>query len=268
MKKLLFLIASTCAALFASAHAVVIDLSKAAIAVDGTADTADIVVEGGYTVRITTYVGAATVMGGGEPEDGGGAGTGEKDSSGQKVSSESTGPGEKTENPPNAADLNTGTATSGNLYGAVPQFSVGGSLTSGSDGIGVNSNGDEGSGLDGRVSQEALFFQIIDTATGDALDVEFTSITLSGSGSDVGVFAGSTVDDLDWVFNGGFDDDGLVDFAGGEVVASALMIAALGQGDSFFVQSISFDPIPVPGALPLMAAGLGAFGFARKKSRS
>lgn len=148
---------------------------------------------------------------------------------------------------------------------ADPEFNaIDDALISNAFGVGIRTGFFDPGQIDGISSQEALFVEIRDSGTGQI--VEFTEIAfnLALSTDNVTVFAGNGIDDLSLAglnipippFN---------QVVSGSIVASSLMLAAFESDDGFYVESIEFNPVPIPGALPLMAAGLGGLAFARKK---
>ncbi len=219
MKNLCFFVVSTVAALFATAHAVTVELDN----LEGRTGVTFVngmfeIEQDGYTIKISAF----TV----------------EDNNGDQVFNQ----------------LDDG-------------------LFSDSLGIGINRNRLDANQVDGFGPNEAVLFEIIDSATGLAVDFNSIAFNAVGFDDDATVFAGSDVDNLEIVYQGDIGgDNGFPLFEGeivlDDVVASALMVGALEWNDGFFIQSISFQPVPLPGAALLMLGGMGALSFARKQRRA
>ena len=148
-----------------------------------------------------------------------------------------------------------------------PTFDLTSGLISDDSGLGVLSGVADPGQVDGLGVNEGVFFEVRKSGTGEV--VEFTKFTfnLAFTNDDYSIFAGNGFDDLEGIVESA-DIDPLNQIAMTSIKASSLVIAALEPDDGFFIESITFEAIPVPGALPLMAAGLGGLTFLRRRKRS
>ena len=209
MKNLFVSVTSIVIALFASAHAITVELDDRTVT-DGMIE----IEQDGFTIRISAY----TVEG--------------------------------NQSDPSFSQLDEG-------------------LISDERGVGVDRGFGDADQVDGFGPNEAVFFEIFDSASGVAVEFNSISFNAVGFNDDVAIAAGSNINDLDLVYQGDIPGVGNgQELLLNNVVASALMVAALEPSDGFFIQSISFEPIPVPGAALLMLGGMGALSFARKKRRA
>ncbi|MEM0928306.1 MAG: hypothetical protein AAGI89_03340 [Pseudomonadota bacterium] len=148
-----------------------------------------------------------------------------------------------------------------------PVFNPSSGLISNGFGVGIRRNIFDAGQIDGFGPNEGLFAEVRRSGSGEV--VEFTQIefNLALTNDNFTIFAGNGLGDLTGIFEN-VPIDPFNQIAMGSLTASTMMIAALQGNDGFYIESIAFNEIPVPGALPLMAAGLGALGFTRKKHRS
>jgi len=158
-------------------------------------------------------------------------------------------------------------------------------MESGSSGLWLDRGGNDNHQVDGNGKDEGILIQAQSHDNTELVQVDFTSFTFTyvSSHDDFSVFGSeNSYGDMSLIH-----DD--VDIPGNsspyisspvtapilvENVAS-ILVAALEGNDDWKLKSFTFewvkddmDPMPVPGALPLMAAGLGALGFTRKKRRN
>ncbi len=165
------------------------------------------------------------------------------------------------------------------------QWQLSDDMESGSTGLWLDQGGHDNHQVDGRGKDEGILIQAQSHDNTELVQIDFTSFTFTyvSSNDEFSIFgseAGYTTvsllhDDVDIPGNS-------TPYLSSPVTAPILVdnvatviVAALESNDDWKLKSFSFewvkddmDPVPVPGALPLMAAGLGALGFARKKRRS
>lgn len=161
-----------------------------------------------------------------------------------------------------------------------PIFSLSGGLYGWSSGIGIYrpNQGDYNHQVDGHGaagSQEAVLMRVlVDGALASGTFNKF-KFSYVGRGDGATVYTGSDL-------ASGFDIfGGLAQLPNGWVsarnlIAPIIAVAAPQGDDDWKLKNVIFSPVltdgvsevPLPGALPLMAAGLAGFGFARRKAKA
>lgn len=155
-----------------------------------------------------------------------------------------------------------------------PTFTPTHGLTRYSSGLGINRSRDDSHQVDGKGPNEGILIQA--QLNGEVQEVEFYGFRFGyyDYTDEVSIYGG----DQGWGSMTGVDKDIDIGSGGwiwGDWDYASVMVAALEKNDDWKFKGFKFrftppdpdidNPVPVPGAFPLMIAGLAAFAAARHR---